>query len=218
MAIIATSNSTPQREPLQEGVYLARCYQMIHVGTNKETIQGTEKILNKVRIAWEFPTELHVFKEEMGEEPITISKEYTLSMHEKSTLRKDLKSWRGKDFTEEEAKAFDVTKLIGVPCMINVIHKKSKDGTRTYEEIASISPLMKGQAETMPKPFNLPTVLSYDDWKESIFESLPDFFKEKIMTSTEYKEMRAKQEADNTPADDPFASKEETEDSSDVPF
>jgi hypothetical protein len=46
-----------------------------------------------------------------------ISKEFTLSMHEKSTLRQFLESWRGKAFTEKEALSFDVTALIGKPCL-----------------------------------------------------------------------------------------------------
>lgn len=47
----------------------------------------------------ELPTELRVFSEKKGEQPLVIDKEYTLSMAEKSNLRKDLKLWRGKEFT-----------------------------------------------------------------------------------------------------------------------
>src|SRR5688500_13440346 len=125
MAIHAT-NKTAQRELIPAGNYVARCYQMIEIGTVKENIMGDEKTLHKVRIGWELPTELKVFNPEKGEQPLVISKEYTLSMNEKSNLRKDLKSWRGKDFTEDEARKFDITALVGVPCMLNIIHKPSK--------------------------------------------------------------------------------------------
>ena len=108
MAIIATSNGGTSHEPIPSGSYPARCYSMIHLGTIEENILGTVKKLNKVRITWELPTELKVFKEENGEQPHVISKEFTLSLHEKATLRNFLKNWRGKDFTEDEAKAFDI--------------------------------------------------------------------------------------------------------------
>ena len=140
MPITATNTQT-QREPIPAGNYIARCYQMIEIGTVKETILGKDRISPKVRIGWELPTELKVFKEENGEQPCVISKEYTLSMAEKANLRIALKSWRGKDFTEDEAKSFDITKLLGVPCMINIIHKPSKDGLKIYEEISGITPL-----------------------------------------------------------------------------
>lgn len=143
MSINATNNSAP-RELIPAGNYIARCYQMIHIGTVMESFQGENKLMNKVRIGWELPTETKVFKEENGEQPFVISQEYTLSMHEKSTLRKMLASWRGKDFTEEQSKSFDITTLIGVPCMLNIIHKPSKDGTKMYQAIGSISPMPKG--------------------------------------------------------------------------
>ena len=45
--------------------------------------------------------------------PMTINKSYTVSLHDKASLRKDLAAWRGKDFSDEEAKGFDVQYLEG---------------------------------------------------------------------------------------------------------
>jgi hypothetical protein len=184
MAINATNNGT-KREPIPAGNYIARCYQMIHIGTVEEIILGEKKVLNKVRIGWELPTELRVFNEDKGEQPLVISKEFTLSMHEKSTLRKVLASWRGKDFSEDEAKSFDVTKLIGAACMLNIIHKPGKkDPTAIYEEIGSISPLPKGMKA--PEQINPTFVLDYDNFDVERFSTLPDFIKNKMMGSIEY--------------------------------
>lgn len=188
MAINASTNSKP-RELIPAGNYLARCYQMIEIGTVKETVMGTEKVLTKVRIGWELPTELRVFHEEKGEQPLVISKEFTLSLHEKSALRIALKSWRGKDFTEDEAKGFDITKLLGVPCMINIIHNPSKsDPTKIYEQISGITPVPKGMP--MPPQVNPTFVLSYDNFDEAVYNSLPDFIKQKMASSLEYAAMR----------------------------
>lgn len=187
MAILAT-NTGQQRELIEAGNYVARCYEMIHIGTIEEIIAGEKKILNKVRIGWELPTELKVFKEENGEQPLVISKEYTLSMHEKANLRKTLASWRGKDFSDDEAKSFDITKLIGATCMLNVIHKPSKDGAKTYQEIGSISPMPRGVSA--PAALNKPRILQYDDFSWSLFDSLPDFIKIKIKGSLEFAAMQ----------------------------
>lgn len=184
MAILATT-SPQQRELIPAGNYIGRCYQMIEIGTVSEVILGETKVLKKVRIGWELPTEQKVFNEEKGEQPCVISKEFTLSMHEKSSLRAALKSWRGKDFTEEEAKSFDITKLLGVPCMINIIHKPGKsDPSKTYQEISGITGVPKGV--NVPEQINKTMCLSYDQFDEDLFSSLPDFIKDKMRGSIEY--------------------------------
>lgn len=185
MAIIATNTGGSSYEPIPSGSYPARCYSMVHLGTIEENILGVVKKLNKVRITWELPTELKVFKEENGEQPHVISKEFTLSLHEKATLRNFLKNWRGKDFTEDEAKAFDIEKLVGAPCMLNITHKKSKDGTKTYAEIGSVSTLPKGLL--CPPQINESFIWTYENFDVSKFGQLPDYLKNKMINSDEYK-------------------------------
>jgi len=185
MAINATNKKAPQ-ELIPAGNYLARCYQMIEIGTITETVMGKNVTHAKIRIGWELPTELKVFKEENGEQPFVISQEYTLSMNEKASLRKMLASWRGKDFTEDEAKSFDVTKLLGVGCMLNIIHKpKKSDPDSYYQTISSITAVPKGIK--VPDQINKLFVLSYDEFDETLFRSLPDFITNTMKTSEEYK-------------------------------
>ena len=185
MAIIASTNSTP-KELIEAGNYVARCYQMIQIGTVTEVINGDSKLLQKVRIGWELPTEMKVFKEENGPEPLVVNEEYTLSLGEKANLRKMLASWRGKDFTVDEAKSFDITVLIGKACMLNIIHKPSKsDPTKIYSKIGSVS--------NVPKGLNVPLAilpkfeLSYDKFDYNMFNTLPDFIKDRMKQSTEFK-------------------------------
>lgn len=209
MPITATNNGTV-RELIPAGNYIARCYQMIEIGTVTEFVINKSVTLKKVRIGWELPTELKVFDPAKGEQPLAISKEYTLSMNEKSNLRKDLKSWRGRDFTEEEARAFDITKLLGAPCMLNIIHKNSmSDPTRVYDQIAGITAVPKGI--TVPKAINKPFVLSYDEFDEVKFNSLPDFIKLKMQSSAEFQALK-------NPAEKTFDANEITEPIDDLPF
>lgn len=195
MAIIATNTGGGDYAPMSSGMYVARCVQMIQIGTVTEMIQGKEKTLHKVRLGFEFPTELKVFKEENREQPYFLSKEYTLSMHEKATLRLHLETWRGKKFSEEESASFDITKLLKVPCMINVVHKTSDKTGKTFAEIGSISQMMKGVI--CPEQLNPTTLLSYDEFDHNVFDSLPDFLKDKIRGSVEYKKMTAETETYN---------------------
>jgi hypothetical protein len=185
MAIIATSTGSTNFEPIATGNYPARCYSMVHIGTVEENIQGTLKRLNKVRITWELPSELKVFKEENGEQPCVISKEFTLSLHEKATLRSFLKNWRGKDFTDDEAKSFDIEKLVGAPCMLNITHKTKKDGSGVYAEIGSVSAMPKGF--TCPDQVNPSFVFTYENFDAEKFNTLPDYLKNKMVNSDEYK-------------------------------
>lgn len=78
-----------------------------------------------------------------------INKKYTLSLSEKANLRKDVESWRGIKFTEEELKGFDIEKLIGQNAMLGIVH--SKVGDKTYANIGSIGKLMKGMIPMIPE-------------------------------------------------------------------
>lgn len=186
MAINA-KNTGSSREPIPAGNYMARCYKMIEIGTVTENVMGVSKTLHKVRIGWELPTETKVFDQSKGEQPLVIDQEYTLSMHEKANLRKMLESWRGKAFTEKEAECFDITNLLGKPCFLNIIHKQSKSGN-IYEQISSVTAVPK--TITVPPQVTKTFVLSYDSFDESLFNSLPDFIKQKMQTSSEYAAMK----------------------------
>ena len=187
--MITAKNTQEKRnyEPVNAGNHIARCVQMIEVGTVSTEYLGEPKQLHKVRVTWELPLETKVFKEENGEQPFVLSKEYTLSMHEKSNLRKDLEAWRGKKYTEEETKGVDITKLVGVPCMLNVVHEEKKGNV--YANIASITPLPKGMV--CPPQVNNSFVLSYDNFNFEMFNSLPAWLKEKMEATPEFQKVKS---------------------------
>jgi hypothetical protein len=196
--IIATSAGGSNYEPIPAGTYVARCYSMIHMGTVKESYMGEEKFVNKVRLTFELPTELKVFKEENGEQPQVISKEFTLSLGDKSNLRAFLDSWRGKALTEDECKSFDIAVLAGKACTLSIIHKTSKVSGKTYAEIASIGGVMKGM--DVPALINSQMVFSVSNFDQVAYDSFPDFIKEKIQSSNEY---QALQKSTPAPAPEP---------------
>jgi hypothetical protein len=171
------------------GVYVARCYSLIDMGTQVSDGQYGSKEQHKIRIAFEIfgdddagnPLTIDVDGKQM---PLTISKTYTLSLHEKSGLRKDLAAWRGRDFTEEEAKAFDVSKLVNAYCMVNVT--TSENNGKTYTNIAGITPLP--QALKNAKPAGVHEVVMFDldqpDWE--VFQHFHEKLQETIKKSPEF--------------------------------
>jgi len=183
MAIIAENKGGSNIAPIAAGTYPARCYSMIHIGTIDEQIQNKPlQWINKVYLTWEFPTEKHVFDEIRGAEPRVAGREFTLSMNEKSKLRKFLESWRGAPFTDDQAKSFDVTKLIDIPCLVSLIHKTSKSGT-VYVELTNVSTPISGM--TVPDLYNQKFEFNFSDKLES-FPDVPKFIREKIVRSKEW--------------------------------
>ena len=124
MTFLAKDSGGGDFKKVPPGAYIGRCYSLIDLGTQFSDGAYGPKSNHKIRIGWELfgedeagaPLTIMVEGKEM---PLTISKSYTMSLHEKSSLRKDLAAWRGKDFTDEEVKGFDVSKLVGAYCMVN---------------------------------------------------------------------------------------------------
>lgn len=184
MEIIVSSEGSKSFQKIEPGNYIARCVSMVLMGTFDEEFQGVKKKCTKIRLSWETPTELAIFDKEKGEQPFLVSKDFTLSLHEKSSLRKFLESWRGKGFTEEEVKRFDMSKLLTAACMLNVIHKATQKGN-TYADIASISAMPKGMI--CPQQINPTVIFSVIEPDMTVFESFPDWLKERIQQSDEWK-------------------------------
>jgi hypothetical protein len=189
MAIIAKSTGeATQRELIPAGTYVARCYSVVHLGHIVQKYMGEEKVVDLVRFTWELPTELRCFNQDKGMQPCAISKEMTFSLHEQSNLRAMLNTWRGKALTEDEAKEFDLARLIGKECMINLIHQPSKaNPEKVYERIAAVLPMMKGMV--CPPQHNPSMEFSVLEFDRPKFESLPTFLQEMITGSTEYQSM-----------------------------
>lgn len=171
------------------GVFIGRCYSLIDLGTQTETGAYGTKDLHKIRISWELfgdddegnPLTIVVDGKEM---PLTISKKYTVSLHEKANLRKELSAWRGKDFTEEEAKAFDVSKLVGAYCMINVV--TSETNGKIYSNVGGITPLPGALKNAKPAPVHENVLFNLDEPDMAVFATFYDQLKETIKKSPEW--------------------------------
>lgn len=190
MALIV-KKTAPVHTPAPAGLHHATCIRIIDLGTQKTDFAGKTKRQPKIMIVWE------LCGTDNGEgRPHIAAKRYTASLNEKAALAIDLGGWTGKAAGEE----IDLTEMLGKSCAINIIHKPSKDGSRVYTEVQSISPPMKGF--TAPQPHTAPAAfdLTAPDW--TLFAELSDYTRDTIAKSPEYAAL------ENRPPDTPEPVKE----------
>ena len=186
--IIAKTDTTSKFKPVPPGMHLARCYRIIDLGTQKKVWQGTESFKRQIMMQFEIhgeDDEGNPIVTDKGD-PMSISKNYTLSLHENARLRIDLESWRGAAFTAEESKGFDLNRVLGAWAMINVAKSLGDDG-KEYTNINNInsvpSSIKKGG---LPEAFNESKMFSLDNPDLALFESFGDKLKDKIKASPEW--------------------------------
>ena len=176
-SIMATAGNGDGRYPdVSVGVHKARCVKVIDLGTQMNDYQGDVTWKRQAMLIWEVPTETNG-----NGEPLTISKFYSLSLHEKSNLGADLTAWRGRAFTETEKQGFDVSKLVGVPCMMNVV-----EGKNGRPRISTLMPLPKG--DDMAEQYHTSVLFSMEDYQtgqREAFNQLPEGIRKIILKSKE---------------------------------
>ena len=170
-----------QYEPVPAGTHVARLYRIVEIGTVEGEWMGEVKKSKKVWLTFELPNETKVFKEEDGPKPLVISAEFSLTMGPKSKLRPIVEGMIGTTLKDEEAYNFDVLKLVGQPCLVNVTH--THKGDRVYANVASTSPLLKGMEA--PAQVNPSKILTYQKWDDEVYAGLPSFIKDKMATTPE---------------------------------
>jgi len=167
-------------EQCPAGSFAARCYQIIDLGHQTFEWKGEAKVAPKVRITWEL--------NEMMQDgrPFSISREYTASIGDKANLRKDLEAWRGRPFTTAELGNFSLENVLGAPCLLGVVHKPSKDGSKVYANVGSIMALPKGMA--CPELVNPAVKFDIGTFDQKVFDGLSSYVQKKILMSKELEE------------------------------
>lgn len=151
------------------GTHVATCYQVIDLGVQPG---GQYAPKHKVLIGWELTEEL------MDDgRPFVVSKRYTVSLNEKANLRADLESWRGRRFTDDELKGFDLKAVLGKPCMVTVTHDTSPAG-KTYANVRSVAAMPKGMKA--PPAVNALVNYDLDAPDRAIYERFPQWLKDTI--------------------------------------
>lgn len=118
-----------------EGLFPAVCIDVVDKGL--VTTQWGEKY--EVEIWWALD---QVDPESSKQWPYMVRWKGTNSLHEKSRLRPMLEAWRGRKFTAEELDGFDLERLLGVNCQVQVIHNITDKGT--YANVQAVVPSARG--------------------------------------------------------------------------
>jgi hypothetical protein len=132
--IIASAGDDKPRELPDADLHNAVCAFVCDLGMYPDPRFG--KVAHKVIIAWELEQKM------ADNRPFMLSKEYTLSLFEKSTLYKHLTSWKGASLTATELKGLDLETLIGKGCRVMVVHHVAQNGN-TYANIDAVLPADK---------------------------------------------------------------------------
>jgi len=236
---LTISSSGGAYENLEPGRYKATCYKLIDAGTREESYQeGPLRKRHIVYVYWEVTAKQEIDDAEEHWEPITMddgrlfsaSKKYTASLNENAALFKDLKSWRGKPFSDVDLAGFELPKVLGVTAELEMV-KQGKDSDKV--KVEGVYKPDGGMKKVATKN----DIVQFDidvysqEWTGSneksksmcdIVEEMPPWMKEMIDDSFEIKAAQA-----NAPAEKPSASggladlaKDDApaEDDEDIPF
>src|SRR5271169_7224041 len=110
MALLATKPTGKDFPLLDEGTHQVVIESVTNLGLITSTYNGETKTQPKIRIRF------------VDADGVSAIKRYTLSLHEKATLYKDLKTLLGRDPGE----SFDVETLVGKQAQIIITHTENQ--------------------------------------------------------------------------------------------
>jgi len=187
MSLVARESGGGTFTPVPPGMYLARCYRIVDLGTQKSEYLGQIKKLPKVMLQFEVHGEDDEGKALVTAkgEPMSISKNFTLSLAEKATLRKDLQTWRGREFNAEELRGFQIDNVLGAWATI-AITKAMGNNNKEYTNIANINSVPKAMRANLPEGHNKCAAFYIAEPDMTLFETFSDNLRAKIEASPEW--------------------------------
>lgn len=174
------------------GMHLARCYRIVDKGTQRGF---QDKLQPTVMLQFEIHGEDEEGRPLVAKDgrPLSQSKSYNCTLSDKSNLRKDLQMWRGRDFTPQELRGFELKNVLGAWAMLSVIHKESNG--KTYTKITAINPVPANIKKAgLPEGVNALQVFDIENPDMKIFDSFSEKLKSEITSSPEWQAMHGEGE------------------------
>lgn len=179
MSFIAKQSGGGSIAPIEAGTHPAVCVALIDIGEQKN--EKYNKVQRKIIVQFEITdASIIVDGKEVNR---TMSQTYTMSLNERSALYRDLISWRGKAFTDEELAGFNLKAILGIPCLLTITHTE-RNGS-TYANISGIAKAMKGMEIKPTLPLY---TFDLDDDPLEKMQDLPEWIQNRIKESETYKE------------------------------
>ncbi len=160
------------------GLYIARCFRVLYIGTQPKVFKGIESgSVQKIIVSWELLSDK--VRRDDGS-PHQIHQEYTLSISKRAKLAQHLEAW----FGSEPDDNFDCETLVGKYCRMQIGHKSSENSGNTYAVISALIGL--DEADNKPQPFNPNTFFDIMEPDMEVFESLSQYYREQIEKAEEW--------------------------------
>jgi len=182
MAFMAPKSSNQDFEKPQPGSYLARCVELVDLGTqhSESPLYGSQ-VAHKVMIGFELiADEVGALVRDSKNETFVVRNEFTFSMNSKATLRKTIEAWTGTALTPEQADNFDFETLLGKLVVLQLSEQTSAKGTVFVKTTAYMATKRTGEGV---RPLVLFTLGSPD---MTVFSNLPKYIQNKIQESDEW--------------------------------
>jgi len=163
------------------GDYLANCYAFLDLGVHESANTAGVSAVQKIMLRWEiYPfVTTPKFTSEETNFPVTVGKEYILTWSNKSELRSDLESWRGKKFDQAEMRRFDLKTVLGARCLLR-IGECTVQSSEISGDNLKVFPVKGDAKKDFPKLENriINFNLSEPDWE--IFDSLDETIQSRV--------------------------------------
>ena len=154
--MVLTEKSESTWENPTSGLHTAVCVDSIDLGEQTTTYQGETKTRPMLQLKFRIGDQ-----DKSDGSPMYISRKYTATLNEKGAFRKDLKSWRGADLSNEEKGDFNTDVLVGAQAQLNIEEFQKSDGT-AGSAVGAILPPEKGQDVKVPDEYE--RVTADPDW------------------------------------------------------
>jgi hypothetical protein len=138
--------SESEFEILEPGVYEALCRDVTDLGRVKTFWEGEERNPRKVRLTFQ------VDARDSNGKPFYVRRDFTSQLSPKANLTKQLETWRGKPFSVEERKQFDLESLLNKPCRLVIVNAVSQSTQKLWANIETIMPHSRGAKPPNPDP------------------------------------------------------------------
>lgn len=160
------------------GLYIARCFRVLYIGTQPKVFKGIESgSAQKIIVSWELLSDK--VKRDDGS-PHQIHQEYTLSISKRAKLAQHLEAW----FGSEPDDNFDCETLVGKYCRMQIGHKTSESSGNTYAVISALIGL--DDADNKPQAFNPNVFFDVMEPNMEVFESLSQYYRDLIEKAEEW--------------------------------
>lgn len=174
---------------LEVGTYPARLVRIIDLGIQPQKAFKGEPKPPAHQVDWTYEL-LDVYmldKEgnELEDKPRWVRERFNVNRPE-ADLAKSTKRYKALD--PEELFDWDMTKLIGMPCMITITHgDNKKDPTRPYENVGNVTAMRAKDAAKAPELQNPSVVFTLDEPNMEVFHKFPQWLQDLIKGNLEFK-------------------------------